>query len=465
MEPDADTSESSKGYGLRAPKPSSPSQTTRINSTSTRTSRPTQFPDYVLDGGKAMLSSQKANAIQKAPQKKPPVIVQPAPPELVGSSDTASSSKGSKVIPGWTLDEDKPLWEIAKERRAAGQTMDYAAYDDKMKEYWSDKRGAGWKRSELSVRTRLTRLKNIEEVDPLNYVARPWTVEEDAILLSRDDSNQRKKAPGPSMNSLCKQFGGRPRFEIATRRKGLLAREKKSLAKDEKQKQEAIKPIGIDIVPPSTALPPPSSSAAKPAQPLASETVSSHQTQFSDNTTLDSSFEKSPFPHSTLRSTVSPVSNETPVSVTPSVMTDLLSSARDSPSNFYQPVSATPQLVEHDHQISLVDFETAPSKSRSLASVPANSLPKLPETLFPYPVPAIITEATGPRKRARLDSSSSSSENRPCLSSSDSHSSAPMQQVGIFVEKEVFEEGLEVLGALKSKWEELDREWNETTKE
>ncbi|GAA5893044.1 uncharacterized protein JCM6883_007549 [Sporobolomyces salmoneus] len=111
------------------------------------------------------------------------------------------------------------------------------------------------------------------------------------------------------------------------------------------------------------------------------------------------------------------------------------------------------------HLVSPVESETAPSTTQSRVPPWRQS--------FDYPSsPEVVTEAASPSKRrclvSTVDPSSKSSDKDQPFSNTitESDRSPSILESGIVIDEEAARKGLEMLERFKSRWEELDREWD-----
>ncbi|GAA5967077.1 hypothetical protein JCM3765_001491 [Sporobolomyces pararoseus] len=182
----------------------------QINSTRDQTSKPKSFPIYTAEseasqgtheeaiekGGAAEVESvqggintqekDQTTSLESSPDASLALVEKCTGP----SPQNMSLKRGPAGLYIWEVEEDKILLRaIAGNFDNSEGRHDYVAIDAALKAYWVS-RGFEVIRSANSMKQRMTRLRAIQEIglDPLSYVVRPWTAEEDAKVLALEVS-------------------------------------------------------------------------------------------------------------------------------------------------------------------------------------------------------------------------------------------------------------------------------------
>ena len=196
--------------------------------------------------------SAQQNSFDRATQVESTVI-RFSQAEVPTSSPSDSLPLVSSHSP-WTIEEDQELFRIASDKAHRNKNkIDFAAVESLMKVYWSRTRGNEFSRGRAAIEKRITRFRMIGEVglgelkksfsfffiflldhqhrlyldsssiDPISYVCKRFTCEEDEKLLALETNVRRGQGkPGVNWAIAITQFEQRPRFELRARRRQLV---------------------------------------------------------------------------------------------------------------------------------------------------------------------------------------------------------------------------------------------------
>ncbi|GAA5962238.1 hypothetical protein JCM3765_004713 [Sporobolomyces pararoseus] len=216
---------------------------TLLGSTQIRLSRPEASGvdlSETSNSGAATLGEPAGDASRMGGQEQDLDASRPTT-ETTGTTPFQNSQSVLHVGEGalWSIEEDETLLRVATKRHVGngskGGLSYWSAVEGDMKEYWALKRVGNFDRTLSALKSRVKRLRSIQEVGltPRTYHPRQWTAEEDAKVLALNST-------GSSVASYAvflKLFDQRPTFEIKDRRYKLLADQKRMAAAEEKRKQ------------------------------------------------------------------------------------------------------------------------------------------------------------------------------------------------------------------------------------
>jgi len=250
---------------------------TQIGSTSIKLCRPLAFPTYdegagekdepIQVGAEHELSAPLGKSIERKQAdfedsdgtrtsadllSCPRIATTGANPKLEESTVTANSA--------WSAEEDKVLYDLI--RNALKEKKNVTNYTSIEAALGGIGRGTAYKKPRNTIKLRIAKFRAIYEVglsesnnctipttalqqrysssvpiDPLSYVCRPWTPEEDAKISALKADLVRGGKLLIDWVAATGLFVRRPSFEIKERKEHLLREEKKRVAKEEKVKK------------------------------------------------------------------------------------------------------------------------------------------------------------------------------------------------------------------------------------
>ncbi|GAA5967089.1 hypothetical protein JCM3765_001495 [Sporobolomyces pararoseus] len=371
----------------------------------------------------------------------------------------------------WSIEEDETLLKVATKRHVGngskGGHSYWSAVEGDMKEYWALKRVGNFDRTLSALKSRVKRLRSIQEVGltPRTYHPRQWTAEEDAKVLALNST-------GSSVASYAvflKLFDQRPTFEIKDRRYKLLADQKRMAAAEEKRKQLHTQLLQEETSVGTSSSPPLSSLSQKPSVPPP-RSQSSQQLQASAFPSLIP-VREDVLPQAGIAKTVPLVPSST-ISNRSSRLRE--KRPRPSLSRFVpspSPTSFNHQVLSYSSRLEISPPHSSASPSLESRSHSSTQNPFAP----PPPLPFHNSDSQGftffpnspisnPRKRFSIESSDVPLASRRKFTPSLPPDTVPaVQRMNMLAEKEAIGEGIRLFEMTGKRQDELDLEWEKVT--
>ncbi|GAA5989307.1 hypothetical protein JCM5350_003438 [Sporobolomyces pararoseus] len=421
--------------------------------------------------------SAQQNSFDRATQVEPTVIRFSQAEVPTESSLSGDLPLVSSHFP-WTIEEDRELFRIASDKAHRNKNkINFAAVESHMKVYWSRTRGNDFSRGRAAIEKRITRFRMIGEVglDPISYVCKRFTCEEDEKLLALETNVRRGQGkPGVNWAIAITQFEQRPRFELRARRRQLVTEKVKkekeggSLTLNGKgKKEEAVKSNIVSGAPP----------LSDPVTSTSGTRVSQAQIGTPARTTPHDFVANIP----RLNRNLEPRSSQQPSLVSfPSTPLDYPSSPvvsnstsfQSSLSRFFPPPSSQ---FYRNPQSTFPRFEPENLESTTTFSEFFNSRQStpLPTARSSSPIPhnhnasstSLGSQFSRPRERSNVETSYSTSprlKRNSDESTDESITPRKKSKLNLLVDFELIGEGIELFETIKKRYEQFDAEWEKT---